>query len=90
VERRIVASASQLVEWKLIHSCGKVAHIEDVVVSRQERGMQLGACVVAALMQCAVALGCYKVILNCTPQNVAFYRKLGFAEKEKQMAWYAE
>ena len=33
-------------------------------------------------------LGCYKVILDCTEDNVNFYTKCGFKQKEVQMVAY--
>ena len=39
---RIVGTATAAVERKFIHSCGKVAHIEDVVVDSTYRGKKLG------------------------------------------------
>jgi hypothetical protein len=32
--------------------------------------------------------GCYKVILDCTPELLAYYAKCGFVEKGVQMAVY--
>lgn len=31
--------------------------------------------------------GCYKVILDCAENNVAFYEKCGLTRKEVQMVW---
>lgn len=38
----------------------------------------------------ARAIGCYKVILNCTLHNVPFYEKCGLHQKDVQMANYFE
>ncbi|CAI0462295.1 unnamed protein product [Linum tenue] len=32
--------------------------------------------------------GCYKVILDCSSENKAFYERCGFREKEIQMVQY--
>lgn len=40
---RIVGAATLLIEDKFIHGCGRVGHIEDVVVDRRYRGLSLGA-----------------------------------------------
>lgn len=33
-------------------------------------------------------MGCYKVILDCSEDNVRFYERCGFVRKEVQMAAY--
>ena len=46
-------------------------------------------CMGAALRQAiGRALGCYKVMLDCSRDNVDFYKRCGFKEKEVQMAIY--
>ena len=39
---RVLATGTLLVEHKFIHACGKVGHIEDVVVLPEARGQGLG------------------------------------------------
>ncbi|XP_020592822.1 glucosamine 6-phosphate N-acetyltransferase 1 [Phalaenopsis equestris] len=85
---RIVATGSVFVEKKFIHGCGKVAHIEDVVVDAAARGRCLGQRVVRFLAEHARVAGCYKVILDCTSELRGFYEKCGFVEKNVQMAMY--
>jgi len=41
--------------------------------------------VLEALVEHAKAKGCYKVILDCSAENVAFYEKCGLERKEVQM-----
>ena len=38
----IVGSGTLLIEQKLIRSCGKAGHIEDIVISEKYRGKKLG------------------------------------------------
>nr|XP_043630999.1 glucosamine 6-phosphate N-acetyltransferase [Erigeron canadensis] len=85
---KIVATGSVFIEKKFIRNCGKVGHIEDVVVDTSTRGMQLGKKVVGFLADHAQSMGCYKVILDCSSDNKAFYEKCGFKEKEIQMVKY--
>lgn len=85
---RILAAGTLLVEPKFIHECSAVGHIEDVVVDSVCRGMQLGTTMVKALIQTAEASGCYKVILDCDEENVAFYQKCSMQRKGVQMAEY--
>ncbi|KDD76317.1 hypothetical protein H632_c271p1 [Helicosporidium sp. ATCC 50920] len=83
-----VASATLLVELKFIRGAGKCGHIEDVVVHRDYRGHQLGRRLIDDLVQRAREQGCYKVMLDCSEDNVLFYEKCGFWKKEAQMVQY--
>jgi glucosamine-phosphate N-acetyltransferase len=71
-----------------LRNCGKVGHIEDVVVDSSGRVKQLGKKVINFLTDHARSIGCYKVILDCSVENRAFYEKCGFKLKEVQMAMY--
>lgn len=82
---KIVATASLLIELKFVHECGKVGHIEDVVVDESCRGSNLGKLIIEACLEEAKRQGCYKVILDCSEKNVKFYEKCGFVKKEYQM-----
>lgn len=85
-ELRVVGTASLLVEPKLIHSCGFVAHIEDVVVDTERvRGKGLGKVLVERLVEEAAAQKCYKVILDTSEATAPFYEKCGFRRREIQM-----
>jgi glucosamine-phosphate N-acetyltransferase len=89
-DRRIVASASVFIEQKLIHNMGKVGHIEDVVVSSDFRGHGLGKRIVNTCLDYAKTQGCYKCILDCSEENVNFYKKCNndFQVKGVEMALY--
>jgi glucosamine-phosphate N-acetyltransferase len=88
VKNRIIGSATLLIEPKFIHECGRVGHIEDVVLSKNTHGTGLGKKIVTFLSDQAKIRGCYKVILDCTQQTIGFYEKCGFIKKETQMAIY--
>lgn len=88
LENRVVANGTLLIEKKFIHQCGKVGHIEDIVVDPKCQGMGLGRKMVEHLSRRAKEIGCYKVILDCDEKNTQFYQKCGFCEKGTQMACY--
>lgn len=73
----VVATGMLLVERKLIHECGLVGHIEDISVALTEQGKRLGHTMVTTLLGLAEKAGCYKVILDCSPENEGFYQKCG-------------
>jgi glucosamine-phosphate N-acetyltransferase len=85
---KIVASGTLLVEDKFIHQCGKVGHIEDIVVNPKYRGMGLGKKIITHLTERAKELECYKIILDCAEKNTEFYQKCGFSIKGIQMSIY--
>lgn len=85
---KIIATGCVFIEKKFLRNCGKVGHIEDVVVDANARGLQLGKRIIEFLTDHAHSMGCYKVILDCSVENRAFYEKCGFKQKEIQMVKY--
>ena len=85
---QIVATGTILIEQKIIHDFGKVAHIEDIVVDSSKRGYGFGKKIITYLVNIFKNLNCYKIILDCSDSNIDFYKKCGFKKKENQMALY--
>ena len=83
---KIVGSITILIEEKLIHNFGKVAHVEDVVVDESMRGFGLGK----KLLEIAEeeSTECYKIILDCSDENRPFYEKCGYEWRGNEMAKY--
>jgi glucosamine-phosphate N-acetyltransferase len=88
VNGNIIGSATILMEPKIIHGLSKVAHIEDVVVNRNNRGEGIGSLLIEHAIKIAKENGCYKIILDCSNENVGFYQKIGFSQKQVQMSYY--
>merc|ERR1712172_291334 len=78
----VVGAATLVRERKFIHSCGSVGRLEDVVVSDDYRGRQLGKLLVTTASLLAVKLGCYKVTLNCNDKMIKFYSSLGYKSED--------
>ncbi|CAM6089638.1 unnamed protein product [Calypogeia fissa] len=87
-KKQIVATGTVLIELKFVRNCGKAGHIEDVVVDQSTRGQHLGQRMVEHLTKVAKEVGCYKVILDCSKENVPFYEKCDLHQKGIQMAHY--
>eukprot|EP00753_Platysulcus_tardus_P020853 PLAT8437.3.p2 GENE.PLAT8437.3~~PLAT8437.3.p2 ORF type:complete len:133 (-),score=39.23 PLAT8437.3:75-473(-) len=85
---RLVAIGSIVKELKFIHSAGSIGHIEDIVVDSTMRGKRLGWRLIQALRYIGGRLMLYKIILDCSDDNVAFYKKCGFKRKGNEMAVY--
>lgn len=84
--KKVVGTITILKENKLIHNCGKVAHIEDVIVDKLFRGYGLGK----KLLDIGKdeSKDCYKITLDCNDKNIVFYEKCGFELKGNQLVLY--
>jgi glucosamine-phosphate N-acetyltransferase len=83
IEEKIVATATLLVQMNLSHACKPYGHIENVVTDKKFRGQGIGNAIVHQLISEAQKRGCYKVILNCAPRTIYFYKQCGFYETEE-------
>jgi glucosamine-phosphate N-acetyltransferase len=84
----IVSIGSLIIETKFIHNCGKVGHIEDIVVDRNWRGKGLGKMMINYLSKLSDELKCYKCILNCSNDLIEFYKKCNFNNSGYEMSLY--
>jgi glucosamine-phosphate N-acetyltransferase len=75
----IIGVASVLIEEKMLGGGSSVGHIEDVVVDKTKRASGVGRALIDRCVKVAKDFGCYKVILDCSEDNVPFYVKCGFA-----------
>ena len=82
---QVIGTATLILEHKFLHRGGTIGHIEDVAVHPEHEGKGVGRAVVSFLMDVARQSGCYKVILSCNDQNLAFYQKLGFRRHDNGM-----
>jgi glucosamine-phosphate N-acetyltransferase len=82
---KVIGATTLLIEQKFIHDGGKVGHIEDVVVRKEYQGKGVGKKMVNTLLKYAEKKGCYKTILDCTDDLIAFYKNLGFKRHSNSM-----
>ncbi|XP_054707411.1 probable glucosamine 6-phosphate N-acetyltransferase [Uloborus diversus] len=75
---QVIGTATLAVEKKFIHSAGLRGRLEDVVVSNDYRGKQLGKLIVITIRLLAEHIGCYKITLDCKDKMVKFYKQFGF------------
>lgn len=75
----VVASATLFAELKFIRGLATRGHIEDVVVSSEYRGRNLGKLVIQSLVRLGRRLGCYRITLDCKDTVVKFYANNGFS-----------
>tara|TARA_R110002020_G_scaffold48085_1_gene137301 strand:- start:124 stop:555 length:432 start_codon:yes stop_codon:yes gene_type:complete len=81
----IIVTSSVLIENKFLHCGSRVGHIEDVVVDKDTRGTGLGQKIVEHCIDYCRGVGCYKVILDCSNENVPFYINCGMYLSENCM-----
>ena len=83
--KNIIGTGTLLFEQKFINNGGIVAHIEDVIISKEEKGKGYGTYLLEHLINKSREKKCYKIILNCLPELAKFYEKIGFSQKNFQM-----
>lgn len=87
LDGRIVGSTTMIIEPKFIHDGGNVAHIEDVVVSKEYQGKGIGELLMRSLLDLAKDSNCYKIILDCSDEIKPFYEKIGFKKTSNGMRY---
>ena len=85
---KIIASITLIIELKLIRDLGNVAHIEDLVVSKNYRNHGLAKKLIEYCLDYSKKENCYKVILNCNDNLIHFYKKFGFQDKNRALSLY--
>ncbi len=83
----VVGSTTMIIEPKFIHDGGNVAHIEDVVVSKEHQGKGIGKMLMNSLLELAKNKNCYKTILDCSDELRLFYEKIGFKRHSNVMRY---
>ena len=86
IDGKAVGCITCLIEQKLAHSYKKVMHIEDVITHENYRGRNIATELLNYTKEYAIKNNCYKVILDCNENNLAFYKKVGFTETGVQMS----
>lgn len=84
----IIGTCTCFIEPKFIRGLSKVAHLEDVIIHKDCRGQGLGKKIIDFMTNFAKSQGCYKIILDCSDDNVAFYQKCNLERKGNQMVLY--
>jgi glucosamine-phosphate N-acetyltransferase len=86
-EDMIIGTGSILIEEKIIHNIGIVGHIEDIVIDKKYRGLNLAKKLIESLIEIGKNNGCYKIILDASNDVKGFYEKLGFRVNSNNMRY---
>jgi len=84
-ENQVIGTISIHILPKFVHRLGFVGLIEDVVVLESHRNKGIGQALMHSAKVFIAAQGCYKIILNCSLNNIPFYEQCGFHVGEYQM-----
>ena len=87
LDGRVVGSTTMIIEPKFIHDGRNVAHIEDVVISKEHQGKGIGELLIKELLKFAKESDCYKTILDCSDDVKPFYEKIGFKKHSNGMRY---
>ena len=89
IDGKVVGTASVLMEDKVNRGTNPktnrlycVAHVEEVVVDEVYRGQDVGLKLMEHCISYAKLAEAYKVILDCSEENVPFYEKCGMRRYE--------
>jgi glucosamine-phosphate N-acetyltransferase len=83
---KIIATGTLVKEKKLIHNCGKLGRIEEIVIDIDYRNKNLGKKMVDHLI--SESNDCYKVSLTCKENLESFYAKSGLTKSGVSMTKY--
>jgi glucosamine-phosphate N-acetyltransferase len=75
----VIGTTTLLVEPKFIFGGGRVGHIEDVAVRAGYQRMGIGFKLVNYATEQAVEMRCVRTVLDCSDENVPFYKKIGYS-----------
>lgn len=85
---KIIGSGTIIIEPKIIHNASFVAHIEDIVIHPDFRGLGIAKKIIFMLKDYSKLMNCYKIILNCKDEYNSVYEKCEFIKKGNEMAYY--
>lgn len=85
---KIVGAITLIIEEKIIHSGGKVGHIEDFVVLEEYRNKEIGKQLYNYVKILCEQNKCYKMILDCNELIENYYIKKGFIKKGSYLGYY--
>lgn len=87
-DNKLISSGTIIYEDKFIHNISKIAHIEDIIVLKEYRGLGYGEKLISYLVDESKKNKCYKVILDCDESLENFYKKNNFKRNNIGMSIY--
>ena len=90
INNDIAATATLLIDTKLIRGGSKIGYIEEVVTDAKYRGNGISKKLLQHIIEDAKKIGCYKIVLTCDDELINFYEKIGFNIKKNTMIKYLD
>ena len=93
---KIVATFSIMIEQKIIHQMSSVAHVEDVVIKKEFRGIGMGNTILDFIKAYCTTYNdshshkIYKIILECSDDVLNFYERNEFKKVGYSMRYDVE
>ena len=87
IDGKLVGTITALIEQKFIHQGGRVCHLEDLATRKGYENLGVGSRLIKQVIKYATEEGCYKVVLDCSQHNIAYYKKFGFKQHEISMRY---
>ncbi|KAE9984782.1 hypothetical protein BLS_001355 [Venturia inaequalis] len=85
---KLVGTGTLMVEKKFLYLLGTQGHIEDIAIKKEAQGKKFGVKLLEALDFIAARVGCYKTILDCSPEKEGFYVKCQYEKAGSEMHHY--
>ena len=90
INNDIAATATLLIDTKLIRGGSKIGYIEEGVTDAKYRGNGISKKLLQHIIEDAKKIGCYKIVLTCDDELINFYEKIGFNIKKNTMIKYLD
>lgn len=84
LRKQLVAVGSIIIERKFTRGGGIIGHIEDIAVSKSMQGRKLGLKIINTLEAIGRGQGCYKIILDCSKDNIREPVSLAVSSRQVQ------
>lgn len=79
---QILSTVKLIIEPKVFYGGKSAGHIEDVATRHGFEGHGLAKALLEKAISIAKENNCYKIILDCKPELIKFYSKVGFKEHD--------
>lgn len=87
LNEKLIGSITIFYEQKLINNCSVYAHIEDVIVDKNLRMLNIGSKLLDYAKKQATEKNCFKCTLVCSKEVSNFYLKNKFEERGVNMSF---
>ena len=87
IDNKPLGLITLIIEQKLIHSGGLVAHIEDLCVDKDHQKNGIAQKLINYCIDVSRQNGCYKTILDCKKDLIEFYKDKNFVHEGAYMCY---